>query len=360
MITTATPLWNELRRLTSSVLEVADDITVVFVANRQKSLSGDSADRSTEYFTDYEANQILTGLRQSGFRTLYFEGENEFISFVLEAKRKLSKSRWNIVYNTAQSGTDPGRKSMIPAFCALHKIPTCNSDSYAVSLARHKMHVHAILQRFDIPTPKTWAFGAATGWLRGIKPPEDVLLIAKAGHESASIGLDEDSVGVLTPDFENVLRSKSAELQQQLVVQEFISGREFELPVINLQNRNEAADPISITFDGDAQLDQRVLLYDLVANDRFGFISCPAEYGGAAARMRQIASSVCEVLGLKGFARVDFRMDDTQNVWVTDVSTSPHIVMHSSYWHLFERAGWSHDELIACMIAVNAANLGWI
>lgn len=360
MVTTAASLWAELRHLTSQVREVADEITVVFVANRQQGLSGDSGDRSTEYFTDYETNQILSGLRECGFRTLYFEGENEFISFVLESKGNLSESRRSIVYNTSQSGTDPGRKSMIPAFCALHNIPTCNSDSYAVSLARHKLHVHAILRQFNIPTPRTWAFGATTGWLLGERPPKDILLIAKAGHESASIGLDEKSIGKMSPDFEDILGQKSTDLQQQLVVQEFISGREFELPVINLLNEHKATDPISITFDGEAQLDERVLFYELVANDRFGFAACLPEHEAAAAHMRGAAANVCEVLGLRGFARVDFRMDTTQQVWVTDVSTSPHIVMHSSFWHLFEQAGWSHSELLACMIGVNAANLRWI
>ncbi|MEJ2631521.1 MAG: hypothetical protein P8011_08775 [Acidihalobacter sp.] len=360
MITDTAHLWTQLRQLTYRVRNIADDITVVFVANRQHGLSDASSDRSTEYLTDYETNQILTGLRESGFRTLYFEGENEFISFVLAQDGKISNSKWNIVYNTAQSGTDPGRKSMVPAFCALHQIPTCNSDSYAVSLARHKLHVHAILRRFNIPTPDTWAFGAETGWLRGEQPPNDLLLIAKAGHESASIGLDEASIGIMSLDFESVLRQKSIDLQQQIVVQKFISGREFELPVINMMNTHRPLDPISITFNGDAELGERVLLYDLVAKDRFGFTACSSENESEANRMRDAAANVCEVLGLKGFARVDFRMDDNLNVWVTDVSTSPHIVMHSSFWHLFEGIGWSHSEMLACMIAVNAVDLGWL
>lgn len=349
-----------LRQLTARAQEVADNITVVVVANRQRAIPDDSQDRSTEYWTDYETNQILTGLRSSGFRTQYFEGENEFISFVLERDGRIANSQWTLVYNTAQSGTDPGRKSMVPAFCALHGLPTCNSNSYAVSLARHKLHVHAILRRYGIPTPDTWAFEAHTGWLRNEYPPENTLLIAKAGYESASIGLDKQSIGTLSSNFENVLKEKSIGLKQQFVVQRFISGHEFQLPVINIEYSRETLAPVSIVLDGNYELDNRVLSYSSVAQDGFEFAMCPPEYSHESLRMREVAVDVCEVLGLNGFARVDFRMDSDRNIWVTDVATSPHIVMHSAYRYAFEQAGLSHCDMLASMVAVNAANLGWI
>lgn len=353
-------LWAGLRELTDKAKAIADEITVVLVANRQRALSGNSQDRATEYFTDYEANQILTGLRTSGFRTFSFEGENEFISHVLNHQGHISNSRWTLIYNTAQAGTDPGRKSMVPAFCALNGLPTCNSNSYALSLARHKLHVHTILRHYGIPTPDTWAFDANAGWLRGERPPLDTVLIAKAGHESASIGLDESSVGVWSPEYEKILRQKSIDLGQQFIVQKLISGREFEVPVVSFAHAHEALPPVAITLNGNDKLGSQILTYAAIACDGFGFATCPPEYSCESLRMREAAAGVCEVLGLNGFSRVDFRMDDDRNVWVTDVSTSPHIVMHSAYWHNFHQAGWSHGDMLACMIAINAANLGWI
>ena len=52
---------------------IADDVTVIFVANRQRAVTDSPLDRSTEYFTDDEANKILTALKENGFRTMYFE-----------------------------------------------------------------------------------------------------------------------------------------------------------------------------------------------------------------------------------------------------------------------------------------------
>lgn len=236
--------------MTDRVRAMGDDITVIFVANRQNAIVEDPLDRSTEYFTDQEADQIITALRTAGFQTLYFEGEDEFISFVLNGDYRSQVTSRIIVYNTAQSGTDPGRKSLIPAFCALHKIPTCNSNSYAVSLARHKVHVHAIFRRHGIPSPDSWSFDARSGWMLNQQPPLNEKLIAKAGYESASIGLDEASIGYMSAEFEAALTRKSVALRQHFIVQKFVSGYEFEVPVINVGSQREILGPIAITLNG--------------------------------------------------------------------------------------------------------------
>jgi D-alanine-D-alanine ligase len=340
------------------VLAIADDITVAVVLNRKEAIPDDPDDRATEYLSDHEANELITGFRNIGFRTRYYEGERAFVTAVLEQDGAIGTASRLIVYNLAQSGTGPGRKSTIPSFCALNNIPTCNSNSYAVSLARHKFHVHALLRRFRLPTPDTWSFTASSGWLMGEAPPAAVLLIAKAAYEAASVGLDRNSIGTLSADYEQVLATKSTRLGQPMVVQRLIAGREFEVPVVEIDGRFCALRPVGITLDGNGQLGDCILMYDSVAHDGYDFAPGQAEEP-LAGRLQAAAASVCEVLGLNGFARVDFRVADNGDARVIDVATSPHIVHHSSYWAMFDQAGWSHPEMLACMIAVNANRLGW-
>jgi D-alanine-D-alanine ligase len=352
--------WTALRALTDRVISIADDVTVIVVANRKAVVSADAGDRSTEYLSDNEANQLLTGLRASGFKTRYFEGELAFIAAVLAAPRLDVTSPRIIVYNIAQSGTDPGRKSLVPSFCALHGIPVCNSGSYAVSLARNKLHVHAVLRRFGLPTPPTWAYRSGHGWMNGEHPPREELLIAKACQESASIGLDAASVGLLTPQFEDMLAQKSERLGQPMVVQPLIRGREIESPVVEVERRHRLLGPAVITLAGDDRLDERILDYDAVAHDGYGFSDPGPEHRVAVGEIARVAPAACEVLGLTGFARVDFRVADDGAVYVIDVATSPHLVWHSAYAHVFRQAGWRHEEMMAGMVAINAARLGWL
>lgn len=352
-------VWARLRTLTDGVLEMADDITVVVVLNRKEAIPDDPDDRATEYLSDHEANELITGFRDAGFRTRYYEGERAFVTAVLDQGGAIAATARSMVYNLAQSGTGPGRKSMIPSFCALNDIPTCNSNAYAVSLVRHKLHVHALLRRFGLPTPDTWSFAEHSGWLMGETPPGGETLIAKAAYEAASVGLDQDSVGVLSAAYERILASKSMSLGQPMVVQRLIAGREFETPVVEIDGRFRALGPVGITLDGDDRLGDRILAYDSVAHDGYGFAPEGVE-APLGERLRSAAAKACEVLGVNGFARVDFRVSDDGDARVIDVATSPHVVHHSSYWAIFEHAGWSHPEMLACMIAVNGNRLGWL
>ena len=352
--------WTQLRQLTDRVALIADDVTLVIVANRTGGTLDGSADRATEYFTDSETSQILGGFRAAGFRTRYFEGERAFMSAVLDRPRLDIATRHILVYNVAQSGTDPGRKSLVPAFCALNGLPTCNSNSYCLSLARNKIHVHAVLARYGLPTPAIWVFRAGAGWLRGERPPEDVELIAKACHESASIGLDEHSVGMLSARYEEALAHKSELLKQPMVVQRLIRGLEMETPVVEVARRGRALGPAVITLSGDDRLEGRILDYDAISHDAYGFMAPVERHAMAVARIGLVAPAVFEVLGLSGFARVDFRIDHEGGVHVIDVSTTPHLVWHSAYAHVFRQAGWAYEAMIASMVAVNAAQLGWL
>lgn len=356
----ADDVWARLRDLTERVAAMADYVTLVVVANRHDGTLDGSTDRATEHFTDSETSQLLGGFRAAGFRTRYFEGERAFMSAVLDRPRLDIGTRHVLVYNVAQSGTDPGRKSLVPAFCALNGLPTCNSNSYCLSLARNKIHVHAVLATYGLPTPATWVFRAGNGWLRGERPPGDVELIAKACHESASIGLDEKSVGTLSGSYEEALAHKSELLGQPMVVQRLIRGLEMETPVVELAGRGQVLGPAVITLSGDDRLDGRILDYDAISHDAYGFAVPAGRHAAAVARIGQVAPAVFEVLGLSGFARVDFRVDQDGGVHVIDVSTTPHLVWHSAYAHVFREAGWAYEGMIASMVAVNAARLGWL
>ena len=352
--------WKALRELTDRMVAIADDVTVVLVANSKSASAHGAGDRSSEYLSDSEASQLLSGLREAGFRTRYVEGERSLMEAMLRNPRLDTTSSKMIVYNIAQSGSDPGRKSLVPSFCALNGIPTCNSGAYAVSLARNKLHVHSVLRKFGIPTPDTWAYRAGHGWLMGARPPEIGMLIAKACQESSSVGLDARSVAELSPAFERLLDERSAELGQPMVVQPLIRGREIEAPMAEIAGKWIALGPAVITLGGDDHLDSRILDFDTIAHDGYGFAEPKPEMDSAVMALRQAAEATCEVLGLRGFCRVDFRVTDDGSPYVTDVATSPHLVWHGAFSHVFRTAGWEHRDMMAAMVAVNAARIGWI
>jgi D-alanine-D-alanine ligase len=357
-------VWQIVRSSVEEVRSIANDVTVAVVANLKSSTPAQDDYKgtsvTTEYFSENEASQILLGLSENGFYTKLYVGEIEFIDAVLQHSFYALPRARKLVYNVAQSGTGPGRKSLIPAFCALTAIAICNSDSYVVSLARNKYHVQCILSSLGIAVPESWQFDAERGWLLGRRPPVDMRLIAKASYESASIGLTKESIGEISSSYESFLQSRSATLRQPLVVQRFIHGYEVEVPVMDFGFGPSALEPVVITLQGDAALGERILDYEIVERDDFGFSSSTVLDSNVVAQLREQAASVFTAIGIRSVGRVDFRVASVSGpIYVTDIATSPHVVQHSSFAFNFHQAGLSHSDLMGAVIAANASRHGW-
>lgn len=354
--------WKAIDQALRAVKSIANELTIPLVANLKfrGAETGDyeSSSVTTEYFSENEASQILLGLQDTGFFTKLYAGEIDFINAVLDGSfDALPRSR-KLVYNTAQSGTGAGRKSLVPAFCALQGIAICNSNPYVLSLARHKFHVYSILKSLGLPVTESWLFDG-NGWLFGLSPPKQRKLIAKACYESASIGLDHECVGELSEDYEAVLRRKTATLRQPYIVQIFVPGSEAEVPVFDLGEGEFALEPVAMTLNGNPILGDKILDYEIVRDDHGGFASCDHLDSSISNGMRQASERVFRALGMTALGRVDFRIDLGGKFSITDVATTPHLVRHSAFAFAFSRAGFQHSDMLGAVVAANARRLGW-
>lgn len=357
--------WRTIRAAIQSMQPIAEQLTVPVVANLKptRTLDQDHSATSvaTEYFSENEASQVMLAFQECGCYTRFYAGELAFIAASLNGEIDRLPRRYKLVYNVAQSGTGPGRKSLMPAFCTLQNIAICNSDPYVVSLARHKFHVQCVLRTIGIPTPDSWLYDLRLGWLANRRPPSDALLIAKACYESASIGLTNDSVGVLSNAYEQRLRTQAAVLRQPLIVQRFVPGYEVEVPIIEAGGGVVTLDPVSITLEGETLLGDRFLDYDLVDYDSYGFAASHHLAAETIESLRAAALAAFTALGIRGIGRVDFRVSSKDgSIAVTDVATSPHLVQHSSFAFAFQQAGLSHTDLFAAMLAANAQRYNFI
>jgi D-alanine-D-alanine ligase len=339
---------SQIRTLVERATEAAGDIAIFCVANvQQKAALTSSYERSIEYFTEKELDQIVEAFRVNDFYCDVFVGEDEFLKWALGGGAQRFPRKHVLVYNTAQSGSGAGRKSLIPAFCALHGLTTLNGNPYVVSLARHKYHVNAILNSVGIPVARTWWYLGARRWLHERRPPTGLLVLAKSTYESASIGISQRSALALNEQSEEQLDEMVAELAQPVVVQEFIAGREAETPIIAGPQPIVLA-PVGISINGENNLDSRFLSYERVAVNGYGFYDFGTDCPQTADRLRQIAALTAAVLQLEGFCRVDCRISDAGQPFVTDVSTTPHLVTHSAFDFRFRDFG-GRDVMMAAL-----------
>lgn len=350
---------NSLLREIEKIKKLIRIILVSNIKDQTKTVDYSIHSVSTEFFSENELEELITGFRQFGFYTELFTDEIDFMKSVIDNNFNDSKKKYSIVYNTSQRGTGPGRKSLIPAFCNLYNIPTVNSNAYVVSLCRHKFHTNCILHSLGINAAKSWFFDKKFGWLFGKQPDENSLVIAKPTYESASIGIDTKSIFKFNKNIYTKLVNLSRIYNQPITVQQFIDGYEVEVPLLILDEPT-AILPVGIIVNEKKLLGREILTYNIVYNDLYSFYIFDEIQNSKIAEIVNTAENVAKSIGIQGFGRVDFRIDINGNYYVTDVSTNPHITRHGSFFHLFNHLGYQQKDLLATLIALTCRYLKWI
>lgn len=304
-------------------------------------------DPASEFLSDNELDEIINMLYECGLKYDLFYDETEFMKKILDYDVLPSNL---IVYNSAQSGFGAGRKSLIPAFCQLHQIKITGSNPYVVALCRNKYHVNRILKSLNIPVPDTYCFD--NGWIMNLKPSSGTHVIIKPNYESSSIGIDENSIieNVNISTLEDILYARQKKLNQPLIVQEFIPGYEAELPCVVYQKECITMNPVGIKLcNGRMGMENSILSYNLIYHDRYEFYNYklinPIE------ALQHTAKDAVRLLGMTGLCRVDYRIKENGEFFITDVSTNPHFIQHSSVHHAFCFAGFKSSDIIRTIIA---------
>jgi len=309
-----------------------------------------------DYMTERVIHEIIQSLRDLGCYVELFVGEDAFIQAVLGGKVDAIDRERKLVFNLAQSGTGPARKSLVPCFCNLHRLPYCNSDGHVVALLRHKYHATSILRDHGIQVPRTWLFQENGAWLEGIRPPMGTKIIVKPTYEAACIGLSDDSVKACDKELDDFAYERSQLLRQPLTVQEFIHGYDVDVPVYFAPDAF-APMAVGVSVDGKKNLGDAFLSYSELNDRNYDFFPLSEVSISAAELMCRAAEKSARVLGIKGYGRIDFRMTESGAFFVIDMQTMPDIYTQSSLHYVLASQIVSKNDVYASLIAINCRRL---
>lgn len=179
-------------------------------------------------------------------------------------------------------------------------------------------------------------------------------VIVKPTYESASIGITETSIVEYSRDLDSQIKSLSSLFQQPVTVQQFIEGFEVEVPVFCHRNYLSFF-PVGIQLDGNPLLGEKILTYDRVYNDSYEFYKYE---GPAAETVISTAVDAAKILGITAIGRIDFRITEGGDSYITDVSTNPHLTTFSSCSFLFSQLSLRHADLLGTWLALSASSAG--
>ena len=330
------------------------DILIVLIANVEgKSLiTDDYKDTSvlSEYYTLEEYEALSTIYKKIGFEVLNYFSEIDFINAILN-KELNRRSKKILVINTAQTGTYIGRKSLIPAFCEHLKIMYTGSNPYVVSLCRNKYHSGIIISESETRYSHRYLYSTAGKWINDKVPQIGEKVIAKLNDESASIGLSEQNIFNYSKDSEKYLRELIQKYKQAILVEPFIAGYEVELPVM-VGTISTALLPAGIMVHSDPYMGNKVLDYSARFNHTYEFYNFEKIDNNTSVKIKKAAERAANILGISEFGRIDFRITDTGEYYISDIATHPHITMDGSYAYVFKELNYSYSDMLATQIGM--------
>lgn len=284
-----------------------------------------------------------------------------------KATQRLVSLRPALAFNLVESLS--GRGSLIhiaPALLDALKISYTGSGTEAIFLTSNKVLAKRWLSAAGLPTPPWFT---ATERREGEKVSGPWLV--KSAWEHASIGLDEDSV-IPEADRDRLLAEMKArrdDLGGTCLAEAFIEGREFNLSLMEggkdpegAGERDnplpsgggpEALPPAEIRFDAYPPGKVRVVGYrSKWERGSFEFdhtprsFEFPPEDGPLLATLKELALRCWRLFALRGYARVDFRVDRQGRPWILEVNTNPCLSPDAGFRAAASQAGLNFSEVL--------------
>lgn len=281
-----------------------------------------------------------------------------------EVSTRLLQSRSDLVFNLVESLAGHGRLiHVVPAILEALRIPFTGSGSIACFLTTNKPLAKAWLKESEIPTP-AWHCPQARA-VSDITFP--CACIVKPVWEDASVGIEDGAVvHVSRPvELDAALQAASSRYGETFAEQ-YVEGREFNLSLLADGDNVEVLPVAEIEFVDYPAGKPRIVGYAAKWNEgSFEYRATPRRFDFAdtdedlLGRLRTLAVKCWQFFELKGYARVDFRVDAFDRPWVLEVNVNPCLSTDAGFMAAAERRGLACDEVIARIVAAATTPHAW-
>jgi D-alanine-D-alanine ligase len=302
-------------------------------------VSEEPEDWDAEFAVSTAVDDIAHALEDLGHRVDFIGSGRALLGNL----RRIEESV-DIVFNIAEGYFGRGREAQIPAALELAGIPYVGSDSYALALALNKWHTKVLASSYGVRTPRFFLIRDA-GDLKACKPRFPA--IAKLCYEGSSKGLRPDSLAQNKEELARAVRYLLRAYRQPVVVEEFIEGREVDVPIIGT-SPTKPFGVVGITLDGKADLGRRFLTSKIVKDDSYGFSYPLVQPFVAEAEKSSVA--VYNLLDCRDFGRVDMRIDEDGRAYFLEINPYPFLGKHSSFNEIAEKSGVGYKNMIGLIL----------
>ena len=271
----------------------------------------------------------------------------------LEAE--LVAARPDAVFNLVESLGGHGRLiHLVPALLEALAVPFAGCPADAFYLTSHKILAKAMLRDAGLPTPAWVAADGRTG-----DGAMSGRWIVKSVWEDASLGLDDDAiVDGSADDVLPRLTARAGTAGAPWFAEAYIEGREFNIALLDGPAGPEVLPHAEMLFEDFPAGKPRIVGYAAKWHeDSFEYTHTVRTFDFAPgdadllAEMSRLSRACWELFGLRGWARVDFRVDEAGRPWILEVNVNPCLAPDAGYAAALARAGLDFPAAVARIIA---------
>lgn len=226
----------------------------------------------------------------------------------------------------------------------LLRIPYSGSGVAASAAAYFKPFANAIAESSGLRTPRSRLIDLRRGRL-----PEPRELFRTLGSQvfvkPAANGCSQGArILSSANDFYDWASSAANDELPLFVAAQFVPGKDISVGIIEI-----AGIPVALPLL-ETRHDEQFYSFDVkCGNSRRAYL-CPAEISKSEEfSLKEMALSIYSSLGCRGFARVDFILNDTAP-WFLEVNTLPGLSRHGNLAQMGYALNWDYEDLISRLI----------
>lgn len=296
-----------------------------------------------------QAGMVSQVLSQRGHRLCLVEATLD----LAQTARRLTEFQPDLVCNLVDD--IQGRGDIIhlaPSLLDQLGLPYTGAGAWALYATSNKPLAKRIMAEAGLPTPD-WIAADGSGRLTTDRLGP---MIVKSVWDHGSVGLDRDSV---IPEAEpGAIRELLNGRAGLCFAESFVDGREFNLALLQDGQGVRVLPPAEIDFvdfepgrprlvDYRAKWDESSFEYSHTRR-RFDF---PASDRGLLRRLSELALECWRVFELRGYARVDFRVDHLDRPWILEINANPCLSPDAGFMAAAARAGLDPAQVVGRLVS---------
>lgn len=265
-------------------------------------------------------------------------------------KALIAKLRPDVVFNLVEAIWGRGSYAALAVtMLAELGVRHTGAKAAAMALGGDKLLTKRLLAEAGLPTPQ-WA--APPDW-KGVNGGR---WIVKSVDEDSSLGIDDDAVAsgraAVLSRAEDCARAHGG----RWFAESYVEGREFHAAVIEANGAPHALPIAEMAFENWDNSRPRIMgaaaKWDSGSPEfsrtvwKFDGAEAPALH----AELARLALRAFELLGLSGYARVDFRVDEKGNPFILEINPNPSLAQNCGLATSAAQAKMSYADLIESIL----------